>query len=252
MSTPLGELFDHGMDSLTSTIMTFNGMMMIRADRYLVCLGVVMCILSFYFGTLAAYHTRVLDTCINGFGVIEMHYVTIFLLLLTSFKDSDIWTSTFMDLRISFIVLVPLIIFTAFLDAFILKNAYPKSHFKERFYKLLIPPFSILICTFLIFKEENTKESLVNIFSAICLINNINSIKLIICKIGKMKFYLFHIELVFLYFYTLLMVSFSHSGSFVKLISSVFLTIIVYMLGAFGVNTSKRIAKELKINIFYK
>ena len=97
-SSVLGELFDHGLDAITSLAI----MMIVAQCMNLGTLGnwgVIVFLLSsmnvFQMFTLEKRFTRVLRTGVGEFGVIESHYVCSLVFFLTGYYGNSMWSAPF-------------------------------------------------------------------------------------------------------------------------------------------------------------
>lgn len=93
-SSPLGELFDHGCDAVTTVLQALTAATVIQlGSGSLLVSFVVCCMLTFYIKQWEEYHTDVMD--LGVVNVTEAQLLTIITYLLTFFYGPSFWLSGF-------------------------------------------------------------------------------------------------------------------------------------------------------------
>ncbi|KAI6214720.1 hypothetical protein M3Y94_00302000 [Aphelenchoides besseyi] len=125
-SSPLGELFDHGCDSMTQVLVTLNlcYAMQLGLHRNFVFTTVVISVVMFYCAHWSTYCTGFLK--FSRFDVTEAQLVVIVILLLTAFFGPGIWNITVFTINLKFIFIAGSLL--GLLNQF---GSYMKSIFSE-------------------------------------------------------------------------------------------------------------------------
>ncbi|MFH4979343.1 hypothetical protein AB6A40_006052 [Gnathostoma spinigerum] len=105
-SSPLGELFDHGCDSVTQVLVTLNVCCSMRLgnDRYSVLLVSVLAVVIFYTAHWSTYCTGQLR--FSKFDVTEAQMCIIFSLLLTALFGANMWLVRIFGMQLRYITLL--------------------------------------------------------------------------------------------------------------------------------------------------
>lgn len=251
LSSPLGQLFDHGLDCITSTFILFNMLMTMRVgdSAFFVGSGVVIVICIFYFANWAEYHTGELVTCTNGFGIIEVQYILIAMYLATGFFGTEIWSNTIYGISGKELTLYTCLILCLTQNIPIIIKAYKDAKCKIRFIKTLIPVFSLLLCVIIIFSFGNVKNCLTTLFFVCNFFYNINCCKLIVISMSGMKFSAFHREMFILYVFTGMMIMFNGSNGLCCTLVRFMFFVGFGLLMNFGFRACKQISRALEIKV---
>ncbi|CEF71450.1 Bb in a boxcar [Strongyloides ratti] len=104
-SSPLGELFDHGCDSMTQVFITLNICYAMQIGNFpSLCFIVnVISVILFYGAQWATYCTGVMK--FNKFDVTEAQWSVIIILLISGIFGPEIWNIHFFEIEIKYIVL---------------------------------------------------------------------------------------------------------------------------------------------------
>lgn len=91
-SGPLGQLFDHGCDAWSTIFLVHLVLQVFRMGPdslpfYVYTAGGL---LIFYTGNWEEYHCEIMRTSMHGFGVTEMHWIVISLLVLNGFTNNGL------------------------------------------------------------------------------------------------------------------------------------------------------------------
>lgn len=105
LSSPLGQLFDHGLDTINSSFIVFNSCMIfdLFENTFYVLTILMILFVGFYLNQLDEYYTGKLNTVAFGVGVVEMQLFVAFLyfikaLIKTNFKNDVYKGYNFFDL----------------------------------------------------------------------------------------------------------------------------------------------------------
>lgn len=251
LSSPLGQLFDHGLDCITSSFILFNILVVLRVgdSPLFICAGVILVIWVFYFANWAEYHTGVLLTCSNGIGIIEVHYVIIMVYLVTGVFGSDIWAFQVFGAMVKSWILVMSVVGVCFANLPIFCEAYRNAECKVRFLKTLVPVLSFMGCVVVVFSFGKVRYCLTTLFFVCNFFYNINCCKLIVMSMSKMKFSAFHREMFIFYVFTGMMVFSNGSDTFCcVLVRFMFILSFGFLLN-FGIRVCNQISKELGIKV---
>ncbi|VDN57115.1 unnamed protein product [Dracunculus medinensis] len=109
-ASPLGELFDHGCDSMTQVFVTLNlcYSMQLWQDRYLILFVVAFAIVLFYCAHWSTYCTGQLR--FSRFDVTEAQMAIICLLIATAVFGPDFWSLKIFGLYLKYYLLFPCLV----------------------------------------------------------------------------------------------------------------------------------------------
>ncbi len=251
LSSPLGQLFDHGLDCITSTFILFNILVALKVgdSKFYVGMGIFVVVNIFYFANWAEYHTGNLVTCSNGVGIIEVHYVIIIIYILTGVYGSELWENRFMGILLKDLVIILCLAVLCFANTPIYKNAYKQASSKLRFFKTLIPIYSFFVCLLIIFNLDCVQNSLFALFFICNFFYNINCCKLIVMSMSGMKFSAFHREMFIFYVFTGLLLLMENNLNICTSIIKLFFIVSFALLMNLGFRTTDQISTALGIKI---
>lgn len=250
-SSPLGQLFDHGLDSVASSSIVYNLGMCLNIFHHPIYSFIAMFILlnAFYLAQVGEYHTGVLDTTtLYDLGVIEIHYVIIGFYLITALFGGGIWETLIFGLKLKKALIFIFLICTMLNMKLVYENCI-KYTSKQLFLYSVIPYFSIIICTGIIFSNPFTRKHQEVIFFTINFIYNQNCMKMIICAMSKMKFRVLQQELVIMFAFVALIIVNWKSERMIQFLTFIFFCLCASNLVYFWCTVVRDIAGYLKINI---
>eukprot|EP00949_MAST-11_sp_MAST-11-sp1_P004717 g4717.t1 len=95
-SSPLGQLFDHGCDGMSTLLMNFNVASTLRLGASWKALLLLCCTQHLFFmGQWKESHTHVMQTNVGGFfGVTEVQLIVVALHLIAAFAPEQTWVDT--------------------------------------------------------------------------------------------------------------------------------------------------------------
>lgn len=96
-SSPLGELFDHCVDAINTSLETYVFSSMLNVSNEMLLLNQFACCLNFFVSTWEEYHTHKLFLS-NFSGPVEGVLSIIFLYILTGIKGQHIWEDKYFNL----------------------------------------------------------------------------------------------------------------------------------------------------------
>ena len=214
LSSPLGQLFDHGCDACLSFFLVLTSLFILRAGEnpFFVRLSLISCIFTFYFANWAEFFTGVLKTNNYGLGVTELQFFFIIMSAVTGACGRDIYEVKvlFWDLRSFVLVLISgvsvLCVFPMVFEAF--KKAKVKSDFFRMFFPIF---FIVLGIMFLITDKIEGYMVLGYFMSSFAYVTNV--IKIIVSSMSHMRFKTFHFESYF-FFLVSFIIRFGGLGNF--------------------------------------
>ena len=100
-SSPLGQLFDHGCDAWSTIFMIYTPMQVFRfGTNFAFFQYFFLLMVGFYTANWEEYHTDVLRTSLNGFGLTECQLLMISMLLVEGFTQGKMSQITMRDLGV--------------------------------------------------------------------------------------------------------------------------------------------------------
>ncbi len=198
LSTPLGQLFDHGLDTLLSSFVILDSLIIFRLsnDFILIALSLIIVIFGMYFAAFGEYFTGVLITSNGVIGVTETQMLVIGLQVLVGIFGYDFFPNT----QLFHYCLV--IGFLFFSSLMMLPNVFKSYKFakdKVDFFLTLIPIMMIISGIIFIFCENIGERNILKAYSLSTICFCINAIKLIVSSMCKMKFSAWHLESIYLF-----------------------------------------------------
>lgn len=249
LASPLGQLFDHGLDCFLSTFLLLNFMILFKVSRYpiLIMLFIFGANIIFFGPNFAEFFTHILRTNQNDIGVTEIYILIISLNVITGIFGDEIWQCEIFGISILYFIVGFLYITIVLNISPVLIEAWNAAKDKAQYTKMLVPMLSYLLSIVLayVWKPEifqNAGVSLVLMFSVTF---NILTIKLITASLTKMEYQIFHPELICLYLFIFLL-KIGISSSYITL----FATLILARLLHLAICIIFDIANYLKIQIF--
>ena len=253
LSSPLGQLMDHGLDCINSTFIILNLLLltnsMVNSLRVFVLFMVLM--VGFHLAQVEEYITHELSTVVLGIGVVEIQllvsilFFTIFLIQ-KDFLEYKVNKYSVFDLVMYFIGALLIV-------SFCLRNLYffQKTIGTQVKYLYTILPFMIISsCAFVIFFVDKKPELNLYKFFILGIVYNIASIKMILSSISKKKLELIHLELILICLYTVTLL-FKNKQPIEELhIHMIFLGNLLCYSATFYITNTLAIASYLGINVF--
>ena len=206
LASPLGQLFDHGIDCCLTTVYIMNFMIMFKigTSPFIFLYVLMVNFVIFYFPNWAEFFTHVLRTNSNNVGVTEIHLTVILMNFATWMWGDVFWQQT------SLFGLSTMNLFALFLFIAILINIPPlfveswhaaEEKDKEKFFTMLIPISSFffsLMLAYVMIPQVFAVPS-VSLVLMFCFTFNILTIKMITGSLTRMDYKVLHLEVVALY-----------------------------------------------------
>lgn len=258
-SSPLGFLFDHGCDSLTTTLMVLmigqGTGLGLGMNMLLVVLGALN---AFYMATWEEYHTHCCRTHFYNWGVTETQLSIISILLVSASFGNGIWRQTVfvkygLEINLGDVIIACNFFLGVICMLMMLVNTLQKSKRKLHAVMTLLPLYLmnlglVLYYVFGVYQSQGMVVMLMNgfMFSLLCS-------KLIISSVSKMDYPIIHIDnIVFLSYFieevTLSKIYLDMVDDKLKLFGiALFITLHYFY---YVTRISRQIAGYLGINIF--
>ena len=190
-STPLGQLFDHGCDSMATVLIcySFIGMAGIGGDMLTVFLLFVSSTTVFYMANWTEYHTKVLVTNSGWFGVTESEILLQLFFLVTTFTGNSIWhfQLNFGLFKICFYQLTVYLTFTFSVYNFVWLSfgSFKVCKSKIKYLLMLVPLFFYIAGNCFLFFSKNYFANLSTIYFLCSLNFVLMTLKIILCSITQ-------------------------------------------------------------------
>ncbi len=182
LSSPLGQLFDHGSDTFYLVILIYDFFVILGVgnDQFIVILGLLTIISNEIVGEIAEYHTSVFFYSNGSLGITECQFIFMLLFLILGIFGYDV----LMFKNIYYTYCLSILMFVSNLD-------FPYVNIKrsietvplKTFLKSIVSSICFIISLVLIITKENIFLTFLITGSSFSVVN----IKLIICIICKEK-----------------------------------------------------------------
>ena len=206
LASPLGQLFDHGIDCCLTTVYIMNFIIMFKIGQspFIFVYILFVNFIIFYFPNWSEYFTHILRTNSNNVGVTEIHLTVILMNMASWFWGDSVWQNEwFLGLSCSSV-------FAIFLFIAILINIPPlfveswkaaKGKDKENYMYMLIPIVTFFFSLFLayVMLPQVFVVPSVSIVLMFCFTFNILTIKMITGSLTRMSYDILHIEVLAIY-----------------------------------------------------
>jgi ethanolaminephosphotransferase len=250
MSSPLGQLFDHGCDAVQSGMLSLIIIYILNIGENIFLIRSVLfsTIFIFYIANWAEYFTGVLITSNNGLGVTEIQFVLMFISVLTGIYGREIYNAEFFGIQANTIIIMFILIVSLISVIPVFREAYEKANDKKIYFKMLVPILLILISIFFVI-DEKFNGYLVFCYFMICFSFVTNVVKIIVSSMSKMKFKMFHFECYFLLIVSLAL-RFLDLDQFTMILLLAFSTIIIIInFLSLSLSIIFQISQELNLKI---
>ena len=253
LASPLGQLFDHGIDCCLTTVYIMNFMIMFKigTSPFIFLYVLMVNFIIFYFPNWAEFFTHVLRTNSNNVGVTEIHLTVILMNLATWLWGDVLWQKTSL-FGLSTINLFALFLFIAILinipPLFVESWKAAEGKDKEKYFTMLIPIasfFASLILAYIMIPQVFAvpKVSVVLMF---CFTFNILTIKMITGSLTRMDYDIVHLEVIALYI-TIFLISIGFSQNLICLHALLVFSRLIHL----AVCIIQDISIYLKINVLW-
>lgn len=204
---------------------------------------------AFYLAQVGEYHTGILDTTtLFDLGIIEIHYAIITLFLITAFFGGGVWEFVLLGIKLKKILIFAALLATLFNFKLVYENCMKVST-RRRFIHSVIPYFSIIICTGVLFSNPLIKRHQDLVFFSINFIYNQNCMKIIISAMAKMKFNILQQEVALLFTFLFLVLIYWNNERIIGVVSILFFCLSASNLVFFWSKAVRDIARYLDIPI---
>jgi ethanolaminephosphotransferase len=253
MSSPLGQLMDHGLDCINSTFIILNLLLLTNSmgNSLRVFTFFMVLMVGFHLAQVEEYITHELSTVVLGIGVVEIQILVSVLFFTIYMIKKD-----FLEYKINKLSVFDLVMYLVgalLAVSFCLRNFYffQKSIGTQIKYLYTIMPFMIIsICAFVIFFIDKNSEYILYKFFILGIAYNIASIKMILSSISKKKLELIHFELIMICLYNLTLTLKTKQPIEEVYIHALFFVVFFSYSSIFYLTNSLAIANYLGINVF--
>lgn len=216
LASPLGQLFDHGLDCFLSTFFLLNFMIIFKVSRFpiMVLMYLIGANIIFWGPNFAEFFTHILRTNHNNIGVTEIHITVILVNIITGIFGEGIWQNDVFGIPIAYLVATFFYVNIVLTIPPVLSEAWNAAKDKKQFKMMVIPMVTYLLSIVIMYVLVpevfvRGKVSLVLMFSVTF---NILTVKLITGSLTNMNYQIIHPEIVCIYLVIILLkVGFSPS-----------------------------------------
>ncbi|CRG93860.1 choline/ethanolaminephosphotransferase, putative, partial [Plasmodium gallinaceum] len=275
-SSPLGQLFDHGCDSITSSLFIFIVGKVADLPKGLIYYILLSSIqLQTYLFSWVEYHTRVYNTSIGRFGITEAHVIVISICILRGIKGVGIFNTTVNDIlpenirkflceymlgvKLNYLILIPVSFFILLTISRSIYMGLQHAKKKREALSQLAIFYIFVFIQYYFYKSPLTVKHELICFLIISLYSSVYTLHMNLSSVLKIQMELFPSPTIF-YYISILVLLLKQSTNYqfltififkdIFILSCMLIFIIIYLLD-YANTIISNVCRELNINFLF-